>query len=85
MTTLAATTGIVLAPVVWLATLEAKFALVPFACWFGWRALLHVATVMGLLIVLATGFVAWQSWQAAGGGSPFRLSPLSGRRSAISC
>ncbi|MCC6589723.1 MAG: hypothetical protein IT168_23710 [Bryobacterales bacterium] len=56
---------IVIGPMVALAAMEAKFALVPFACYFHWQAALHATTIAALLTVLATSYLSRQARAAA--------------------
>lgn len=54
--------GVVTAPVVWLLQLEAKFALVEWACpnhdW-----IIHVVSLLSLAIAAAAGLAAWRAWR----------------------
>jgi hypothetical protein len=62
--------GILIGPLVWLVALQVKFALVPFACWFGWKLALHTATLVALSFVVIAGVFCWRNWRAAGAEWP---------------
>jgi hypothetical protein len=62
--------GIVLGPAIWLVALQAKFSLVPFACWNGWTAALHTVTLISIVLILAILYVCLRNWKLAGAGSP---------------
>ena len=48
--------GVILAPLLWLASLQAGFDLTYPACWWGWRSLLVMAVLAPVPIIIA---IAW--------------------------
>jgi len=54
--------GPIAAPLAWFATLEAGYALAPWACATGRLGALHVVDLAGLLLVLAAGALSWRAW-----------------------
>jgi hypothetical protein len=57
-------------PAAVLASMQAKYALVPWACSHGTTVLLHVITFGGLAIAAASVAAAHREWRRAGGGWP---------------
>lgn len=55
---------IILGPAIALAAMQAKFTLVPFACYFHWQVALHATTIVVFLMVLATIYFSWQARNA---------------------
>ncbi|HWD99796.1 MAG TPA: hypothetical protein VG345_12190 [Bryobacteraceae bacterium] len=53
-------------PVVWFLCMEANFALAPWACAFGWKAILLLISVLGLVITASLTFLAWGQWKSLG-------------------
>jgi hypothetical protein len=66
-------------PVVWLASLELEYLLVPWACRRGGRLALAVIALVAAAGVLATARLAWSSWRLAGGGDATADAPPGGR------
>jgi hypothetical protein len=52
-------TGLVLAPLVWFASMEGNFALAPLACAGHGKGLLLLISAMALALAIASGFMAW--------------------------
>ncbi len=69
-------TGVLTGPIVWMISFGANWVLVPWACTLGWMPALYIVTVVALIIVAASGLLAWREWREAGrelpgeGGSP---------------
>ena len=59
-------TGILAGPIVWLFSFEANFALAPWACDFANKAALFVVAILALVLVAASGWIAWREWNAVG-------------------
>ena len=57
-------------PAAVLLTQQAKYLLVAPACASGHVAPLHVAALIGVLLALACGALAFREWRLAGGGWP---------------
>jgi hypothetical protein len=53
------------APAIWLASLEAGFALAPLACTKQSNAILLLVSVLSLALVAGCGLIAWNDWQRA--------------------
>lgn len=63
---LALWTGILGGPIIWLVSFEANFALAPWACEFNNKLALFLVTIAGLILVAASGLLAWREWNATG-------------------
>jgi TRAP-type C4-dicarboxylate transport system permease small subunit len=79
MSTFAQWTGVLGAPLVWLAYLQTNYALASAACHDGNKTPLVVVTVLALLATIGMIFLAWRIWRSAGqtadteaGGTPGR-------------
>ena len=64
-------------PVIWLASLEAGFALAPLACTAQSSALLWLVAGLALALDAGCGLVAWNEWQRvrAGNGDSSLAAP----------
>jgi hypothetical protein len=62
-------TGLLAAPLAWLATLEAAYALVPWACGTNRTIVLHLVTGLGGLAVVVATIASWRAW-ARHAGAP---------------
>ena len=78
-------TGLLLAPVAFLANLELAYALVHSACRLGNRLPLHAVHAASLALALVGCLTAWRTWRAAGiewpadvAGPPARTRFLAG-------
>jgi hypothetical protein len=58
--------GLLVPPLVWLAQLQANYALVSWACSSGHRVVLLAISVLAILVAGGAGYVAWTSWPGAG-------------------
>lgn len=65
--------GILAPPSIWAARLATSYALVPYACWWGWLPVLHLVTVVSLLTAGLVGVMAWRVWRSVGNGSEFEV------------
>ena len=65
MTTLAQWTGVLGAPLVWLAYLQTNYALASEACHNSNKMPLMFVTVLALLGTIGALFVAWHIWRSA--------------------
>jgi hypothetical protein len=54
--------GLLGAPLAWLATLELGFALAPWACARDHHAVLHLVTVVGAALAAGAGGLSWLTW-----------------------
>jgi hypothetical protein len=59
-------TGLLLAPVAFLANLEIGYALVPAACTARSTLPLHLVNAASLALALVGGLIAWRSWNTVG-------------------
>jgi hypothetical protein len=66
-------------PLAVLLTQQAKYLLVEPACASGYLAPLHLAAMIGLLLALACGALAFHEWRVAGGGWPDHEGGSAGR------
>jgi hypothetical protein len=66
-------------PAAVLLTQQVKYLLVEPACASGQLAPLHLAALLGLLLALACGALAFREWRAAGGGWPDHQGGIAGR------
>jgi hypothetical protein len=60
--------GILGGPVVWLINLEASFALVPAACAVHNRIALYAVSLVSMLLIAASGLLAWSQYSRIGAG-----------------
>jgi hypothetical protein len=63
---LALWTGVLGGPIIWLTSFEANFALAPWACEFKNKAALFLVTIVALILVAASGWLAWREWNSVG-------------------
>jgi hypothetical protein len=63
-------TGVLLAPLAWLANLELAYLMVRPSCTSGHVLRLHLVGAFFLFVTLAGGGLAWRCWRAAGGAWP---------------
>jgi hypothetical protein len=66
-------------PAAVLASMQAKYALVPWACSHGTTVLLHAITLGGLAVAAASVAAAHGEWRRAGGGWPDDEGGVRGR------
>jgi hypothetical protein len=52
-------TGLILAPMAWFASLEANFALAPWACGGHGKSILLLVSAVALSLAVASGLLAW--------------------------
>ncbi len=68
--------GVLTGPIAWMISFGANWVLVPWACTLGWMPALYIVTVIALVIVAASGLLAWREWRQTGeeppgeGGNP---------------
>lgn len=60
---LALWTGLLAGPIVWFFSLEAKFALAPWVCAFGWKPAAYAVSLAAFAITAGAGVIAWRQWQ----------------------
>ncbi len=65
--------GILGPPIIWAIRIAVSYVLVPYACWMGWIAMLHIVTLAALLGTAFAGWVAWGRWREAGRGTEVEL------------
>ncbi len=58
--------AVLMGPTIWFAGFLANFALVPWACAFGWKPALFVVTLISLAVTAGAGALAWRLWQQTG-------------------
>jgi hypothetical protein len=63
-------TGILAAPIVWLVSFEANFALVPWACLFEAKLALYIVRILALALAAGSGVLAWRQWSELGREQP---------------
>ena len=63
-------TGVLLAPLAWLANLELAYLLVHPSCSRDATLPVHAVHAVCLLLALAGGLTAWRTWRTAGGRWP---------------
>jgi hypothetical protein len=63
-------TGVLLAPLAFLANLEVAYALVTASCDRGDHLLLHLTHLASLLLVLGGAWAAWSTWRAESAEEP---------------
>jgi hypothetical protein len=66
-------------PLVWFASQQASYALVPWACQGGPLIAIHLVNLVALLLVALAGATAWRDWRRAGGHVFDELPPRAGR------
>lgn len=59
-------TGVLAGPILWLFSFQANFTLAPWACDFKNKAALFVVNILALILVAASGWIAWREWNAVG-------------------
>jgi hypothetical protein len=72
--------GFLGAPLIWLTSFEARFALAPWACTFQSKLALFAVGISALVLCGACGALAWKQWKVLGERGPDRDSgalPLS--------
>ncbi len=62
--------GLLAAPIVWAAQLQAGYSLGTMYCVDRDRLLMHLVTLVGLAVAAAGAWVAWRAWQAIGQAWP---------------
>jgi hypothetical protein len=72
-------TVVLAGPLIWLASLESTYALVPWACRTGHRAVLTLIVGAALAAALATAAVAWSGWRAVRTRTATESDPPMGR------
>jgi hypothetical protein len=58
--------GLLVPPLVWLAQLQANYALVSWVCSTGHRFVLVSISLLAILVSAAAGYAAWTSWPGNG-------------------
>jgi hypothetical protein len=53
-------------PVLWFASMNANFALAPWACSLHWKPALFSVSVIAMVLTAASGWVSWREWQQIG-------------------
>jgi hypothetical protein len=66
-------------PAAVLASMQAKYALVPWACTHGTTLLLHAIAIAGVVAAAVSMLVAYHEWRHAGGGWPNDEGGVRGR------
>ena len=69
--------GLWAGPLAWLASLQAKYSLVPWICYNDVQ-LVHPATLLTALIGITGGYLSWRAWHTARTEPP--ADPLGGGR-----
>jgi hypothetical protein len=84
--------GIILAPLVWFAQMEVKYALTPWVCTTNNHIVMHAISALAMLISAGAALLAWSAWKKLGNGIPgqtkdqiarYRFMTISGI--ALSC
>jgi hypothetical protein len=57
-------------PIVWLSSLEARFALVYWACTFGSKLALFSVLVAALAVCACSALIGWREWKVLGEQAP---------------
>lgn len=65
--------------IAWKLQLMVNYALVPYACWQGLTALIHLASGATLVLALGAAAVAWRSWRRLGEGVEMESGGVTGR------
>ena len=58
--------GVLGGPIIWLASFQTNFALVPWACIFQAKLTMYVVSLVALLLTAGTGLLAWRQWTELG-------------------
>ena len=58
------------APIIWLFSFQAVFALAPWACIFQVKAWLYFVSLLALALELGIAALAWSQWKALGAEAP---------------
>ena len=66
-------------PLVWFASQQASYALVPWACHGGPLIAIHLVNLAALLLVALAGAAAWRHWRRAGPDVSDEFVPPPGR------
>jgi hypothetical protein len=66
-------------PLVWFASQQASYALVPWACQGGPLIAIHLVNLAALMLVLIAGVLAWRDWQRPGPDISDELAAPAGR------
>jgi hypothetical protein len=53
-------------PLIWFASMEANFALAPWACTLQWKPALYVVSLVALAVTALSGWNAWIHWKQLG-------------------
>ena len=53
-------------PVFWFASMNANFALAPWACSLQWKPALFAVSLIAMALTAASGWVSWREWQQIG-------------------
>ena len=59
-------TGVLAAPIVWLISFEANFALAPLACTLETKLALYIISICALALAAGSGLLAWKQWKELG-------------------
>lgn len=70
--------GLLTGPVIWFIGLEAKFALAPWVCAYGWRTAVFAVSFASLAITAAAGALSWMQWRQLPAGTRPRAMALGG-------
>src|ERR1043166_4799456 len=76
--------GLLGGPLAWALSLEANFVLVRFTCQTRREWPLYFVTLLGLLITLSAGLLAWRNWRRAGSSWPDDTGGVLARRRFMS-
>jgi hypothetical protein len=72
-------TAVFSGPLVWFASQQASYALVPWACHSGTLLAIHLVNLAALLLVAAGGAMAWREWRRTGPQASDETDPPLGR------
>ncbi|HEX3684184.1 MAG TPA: hypothetical protein VHU83_16745 [Bryobacteraceae bacterium] len=76
---LALWTGVLAGPFVWLLSFQANFTLAPWACEFNTKIALFLVTLVALVLVAGSGWLAWREWTELGKALPDNAAGALGR------
>jgi len=79
MSLIALWTGMLGGPIVWLAYLEAAYALTPSACVAGNKHVLALVTLAAFVATAAIVFLSWRAWRASGAETATEHGDIIGR------
>jgi hypothetical protein len=71
--------GILGGPIIWLGFLQVNYALAQPACVYDNKSSLAIMTVIALFGTVAAAYVAWRTWEHAGGGAATDAGNAAGR------